>query len=111
MIAVTRHRIMAGLLQQDPSLAGAILGYNRHIYSITGMEIGPKAQIGVPFATDHHTLVIGETSTVGKGSFMYHGGTLGATSRDSEVMGRHPHVGDRVWMGLNVSILGQSILK
>lgn len=111
VIAVTRHRIMAGLLQQDPSLAGAILGYNRHIYSITGMEIGPKAQIGVPFATDHHTLVIGETSTVGKGSFMYHGGTLGATSRDSEVMGRHPHVGDRVWMGLNVSILGQSILK
>lgn len=111
VIAVTRHRIIAGLLQTHPDLAATLTRYNRHIYSITGMEIGPKANIGVPFATDHHTLVIGETSTVGDFSFMYHGCTLGATDRDSEVMGRHPHVGDHVWMGLDVSILGQSIIK
>ena len=95
-----------------------VLGYkveSRYIcetaHKITGIDIHPGADIGVPFFIDHGTgIVIGETTIVGKRVKIYQGVTLGALSlsRGHTLKGvkRHPTIGDDVTIYSGVSILG-----
>jgi serine O-acetyltransferase len=72
---------------------------------LTGIEIHPGARIGRRFFIDHGMgVVIGETAEIGEDCTIYHGVTLGGTSR---VKGkRHPTLGHRVVVGAGAKILG-----
>ena len=78
--------------------------------SLTGVDIHPRATIGVPFAIDHGVgVVIGETTTIGNNCMLYHGVTLGAKhlkERDQVGLIRHPQVGHNVIIYANTTILG-----
>ncbi|MCL2176484.1 MAG: serine acetyltransferase [Firmicutes bacterium] len=78
--------------------------------SLTGVDIHPKAKIGVPFAVDHGVgTVIGETAVIGDSSMLYHGVTLGAKHlKEREQVGedRHPKLGNKVIVYSNTTILG-----
>jgi serine O-acetyltransferase len=70
-----------------------------------GLDIHPCAQIGIEVMFDHGTgIVIGETATIGDGSTLLHGVTLGGTGKDHG--DRHPKVGRNVLIGAGCSILG-----
>jgi len=72
---------------------------------ITGIEIHPGAVIGRRFFIDHGMgVVIGETAEIGDDCMMYHGVTLGGTSRDK--VKRHPTLKDGVIIGAGAKILG-----
>jgi serine O-acetyltransferase len=59
---------------------------------------------------DHGTgVVIGETTVIGKNCSFLHGITLGGTGNSTE-FDRHPKLGDRVFLGANVKILGNIII-
>ena len=69
------------------------------------MDIHPAAEMEFGVFIDHGIgVVIGETASVGKGTLIYHGVTLGS----ARVMNgkRHPTVGRNVFIGANASILG-----
>ena len=69
------------------------------------MDIHPASVIEPGVIIDHgFGIVIGETATVGSGTVIYHGVTLGAR----RVMNgpRHPHIGRNVLIGNHASILG-----
>jgi serine O-acetyltransferase len=69
------------------------------------MDIHPAADIEPGIIIDHDFgVVIGETATVGSGTIIYHGVTLGA--RGVQKGQRHPHVGRNVLIGNHASILG-----
>lgn len=71
----------------------------------TGIEIHPGATLGPGFFIDHGMgVVIGETAEVGADVTIYHGVTLGGTSRDKGK--RHPTIGDRVVIGAGAKVLG-----
>jgi serine O-acetyltransferase len=93
--------------EQDDETAREIAEYAK---SITGIDIHPCAQIGVPFAIDHGVgTVIGETCVIGKNCLLYHGVTLGAKhlkERDQAGTDRHPKLGDGVIIYSNTTILG-----
>lgn len=80
----------------------------------TGIDIHPGARIGAHFFIDHGTgVVIGETCVIGDWVKLYHGVTLGAKSFQKDDRGkivkgtqRHPHVGDRVTIYPNSTVLG-----
>lgn len=78
--------------------------------SLTGVDIHPKAKIGVPFCIDHGVgTVIGETAVLGNSCMLYHGVTLGAKhlkEREQEGVDRHPKLGDNVIIYSNTTILG-----
>lgn len=72
---------------------------------LTGMDIHPGAKIGEEVFIDHGLgVVIGETATVGNGVTIYHGVTLGSTSRSEPI--RHPTVEEDVIIGAGAKILG-----
>jgi serine O-acetyltransferase len=72
---------------------------------LTGVDIHPAAVLGPGLFIDHATgVVIGETAEVGADVTIYHGVTLGGTSRDRGK--RHPTVGDRVTIGAGAKVLG-----
>jgi len=107
--AVAAYRIAH--IQTDWHLARQITEYAK---SLTGVDIHPKAVIGVPFAIDHGVgTVIGETAVIGKNSMLYHGVTLGALHlKEREQVGkvRHPKIGDNVIIYSNTTILGNLII-
>ena len=80
----------------------------------TGIDIHPGAEIGDSFFIDHGTgVVIGETTTIGRGVKLYQHVTLGARSFDTGADGnpvkgikRHPDIGDRVVIYSGATILG-----
>ncbi len=80
----------------------------------TGIDIHPGAQIGEGFFIDHGTsVVIGETSVIGKNCTLYQGVTLGAKRFDRHKDGtlrrdskRHPTLRDDVTVYANATILG-----
>ena len=82
----------------------------------TGIDIHPGAQIGEGFFIDHGTsVVIGETSVIGKNCTLYQGVTLGAQRFDRHKNGslrrgskRHPTLRDDVTVYANATILGGS---
>jgi serine O-acetyltransferase len=71
----------------------------------TGIEIHPAARLGPGLFIDHGMgIVIGETAEVGSDVTIFHGVTLGGTSRSRGK--RHPSVGDRVTIGSGAKVLG-----
>ncbi len=80
-----------------------------YAHSNTGIDIHPKAVIGVPFIIDHGTgVVIGETSVIGKNVTIYQGVTLGAlhVEKGLSSIKRHPTVGNNVVIYARTTILG-----
>lgn len=78
-------------------------------HSRTGIDIHPKARIGLHFCIDHGTgVVIGETSVIGDHVKIYQGVTLGALSVDKEMasLKRHPTIEDNVVIYSGATILG-----
>ena len=72
---------------------------------LTGIDIHPGAKIGKYFFIDHGTgVVIGETATIGDFCIIYHGVTLGGTSRKN--VKRHPSLGNHIVVGAGAKILG-----
>jgi len=90
-----------------PLLSRSICEYAK---SVTGVDIHPKAKIGVPFAIDHGVgVVVGQTAVIGKNSMLYHGVTLGAKhlkERNQVGQDRHPKLGDNCVVYSNTTILG-----
>ncbi len=69
------------------------------------MDIHPAAEIEPGIFIDHGIgVVIGETASIGSGTLIYHGVTLGS----AHVMSgkRHPTIGHNVFIGANASVLG-----
>ncbi|MEX0900887.1 MAG: serine O-acetyltransferase [Gammaproteobacteria bacterium] len=72
---------------------------------LTGIEIHPGARIGRRFFIDHGMgVVIGETAEIGDDCTLYHGVTLGGTSREKGK--RHPTLGNGVVIGAGAKVLG-----
>lgn len=72
---------------------------------IFGVDIHPKAKIGVGMMFDHATgLVIGETAEVGDYTSILHNVTLGGSGK--EAGDRHPKIGNSVLIGAGAKILG-----
>ena len=71
----------------------------------TGIEIHPGAKIGRRLFIDHGMgIVIGETTTIGKDSTIYHNSTIGGTGKDKYK--RHPDLGNNVMVGAGSKVLG-----
>jgi len=78
-------------------------------HRLTGTDINPGAQIGVPFFIDHATgVVIGETTVIKDNVKIYQGVTLGALSVDRTLrnLKRHPTIEENVTIYANATILG-----
>ncbi|MTD99669.1 serine O-acetyltransferase [Paracoccus sp. YIM 132242] len=70
-----------------------------------GVDIHPAAVIGTGVMIDHaHSIVIGETATVGNNVSMLHSVTLGGTGKEDG--DRHPKIGDGVMIGAGAKVLG-----
>ena len=84
---------------------------------LTGIEIHPKAKIGINLFIDHGMgVVIGETSEIGNNVTIYHNVTLGGiapsiNSNDQRNTKRHPTLEDNVVIGSGAQILGPIIIK
>jgi serine O-acetyltransferase len=73
---------------------------------VFGVDIHPAAIIGGGLLIDHSTgVVIGETCIIGRNCSFLHGVTLGSTGTSTE-HNRHPKIGHNVFLGCNVTILG-----
>ena len=109
--AIAIYRIANAISKFDIPMIPRIL--TEYAHSRTGIDIHPKATIGVPFVIDHGTgIVIGETSVIGKNVFIYQGVTLGAmqVEKSMEEKKRHPTVEDNVIIYANATILGGSTI-
>ena len=97
------YRIYHELFKRNHKFLANILYYTaKRKYH---MDIHPAAEIEPGIIIDHgFGVVIGETATVGSGTVIYHGVTLGAR----RVMNgpRHPHIGRNVLIGNHASVLG-----
>ena len=108
-LAITYYRIAHILASFEIPYVPRVITESAH--SLTGIDIHPNANIGVPFFIDHGTgIVIGETSDIGKFVKIYHGVTLGALSlKDGASLRgkkRHPTIQDHVTIYSGASILG-----
>ena len=83
-------------------LAYLIYYFVRVVFS---MDIHPAARIAPGVVIDHGIgVVIGSTASVGRGTLIYHGVTLGTRKPCSGK--RHPDVGENVMIGTGAKILG-----
>jgi len=108
-LAIFYYRLANILYKMNIEFIPRIITEKAH--SLTGIDIHPGAEIGVPFFIDHGTgIVIGQTSVIGKYVKMYHGVTLGALSLKGghSLYGvkRHPTIKDYVTIYSGASILG-----
>lgn len=72
---------------------------------LTGIEIHPSAKINKGLFIDHGmSVVIGETTIIGKNVLIYHEVTLGGTSLKNEK--RHPTIEDNVLIGAGAKVFG-----
>ena len=84
---------------------------------LTGIEIHPKAKIGINLFIDHGMgVVIGETSEIGNNVTIYHNVTLGGiapsiNSNDQRNTKRHPTLENNVVVGSGAQVLGPIIIK
>ncbi|MCP3969400.1 MAG: serine O-acetyltransferase [Rhodobacteraceae bacterium] len=75
------------------------------VSEIFGIDIHPAARIGKGIMIDHaHSIVIGETATVGDNVSMLHSVTLGGTGKEEQQ--RHPTIGCGVLIGAGAKVLG-----
>ena len=74
-----------------------------------GVDIHPAAKIGTGVMIDHaHSIVIGETATVGNDVSMLHSVTLGGTGKEDG--DRHPKIGNGVMIGAGAKVLGNILI-
>jgi len=111
--AILHHRIAHALYEEGQFFLARLVSERAH--SLTGIDIHPGANIGEDFFIDHGTgIVIGETTSIGKGVKIYQGVTLGALSlrEGSSLKGkkRHPTIEDNVTIYANASILGGDVV-
>lgn len=109
IFAVLVYRYAHELYKLDVPYIPRIM--TEYAHSLTGIDINPGATIGEYFCIDHGTgIVIGETTTIGKGVKIYQGVTLGALStrkgQDLAGVKRHPTIEDNVVIYANTTILG-----
>lgn len=105
--AVAVYRIAHELAKQQIPLVPRLVA--EHAHKITGVDIHPDAVIGVPLVIDHGTgVVVGQTSTIGKGVVLYQGVTLGALAVEKSLAEtkRHPTIEDDVVIYAGATILG-----
>lgn len=108
--AVWTYRIAHGLYLRGHRVAARLI--SNYARFATGIEIHPGARLGRRLFIDHGSgVVIGETAVIGDDVTLYHQVTLGAVGwwRDNlRALGtrRHPHIGDRVVIGANATLLG-----
>lgn len=110
--AISVHRVAHELYRLGVPLMPRILSEWAH--SETGCDIHPGAAIGESFFIDHATgVVVGETTSIGRGVKLYQGVTLGALSHPRDAAGRvvrqtkrHPTVGDGATLYANATVLG-----
>lgn len=101
--AVWAHRIAHHLWTSGFKFPARFLSFIMR--GATGIEIHPGAKLGRRLFIDHGTgVVIGETAEVGDDVVIFHGTTLGGTSREKAK--RHPTVGSRVTIGSGAKVLG-----
>lgn len=73
---------------------------------VFGVDIHPGAVIGGGLMIDHGTgVVLGETCVIGTNVTIMHGVTLGGTG-NSPYFDRHPKIGNGVFLGCQVTVLG-----
>lgn len=80
-----------------------------YAHRLTGTDINPGAEIGIPFFIDHATgVVIGETAIIKNNVKLYQGVTLGALSVERSLRNqkRHPTIEENVTIYANATILG-----
>ena len=107
--AIYVYRIAHELASRDVPLIPRIM--SEYAHSITGVDIGPSAEVGRRFFIDHASgVVIGETAVIGDNVKVYQGVTLGAlsTRAGQRLRGvkRHPTIEDNVTIYSNASVLG-----
>lgn len=111
-IAIFYYRIAHVIYNLNYKVAARIISEQAHF--LTGIDINPGAQIGVPFFIDHGTgIVVGETTVIGNFVKLYQGVTLGALSlskgQEMKNIKRHPTIGNNVTIYSNASILGGNV--
>ncbi|PLV59367.1 serine O-acetyltransferase [Thermotoga sp. KOL6] len=75
------------------------------VRTVFSMDIHPAAEIAPGVVIDHGIgVVIGSTATVGRGTLIYHGVTLGTKKPCSGK--RHPDIGENVMIGTGAKVLG-----
>jgi len=110
--ALCIYRIAHHFHQQRVPLVPRMLTESAH--ASTGIDIHPGATIGAGCFIDHGTsVVIGETTVIGRDCTLYQGVTLGARRFDRAKSGairrglkRHPTLCDGVTVYANATILG-----
>ena len=110
--AISVHRVAHELYRLGVPLMPRILSEWAH--TETGADIHPGAASGESFFIDHATgVVVGETTSIGRGVKLYQGVTLGALSHPRDAAGRvvrqtkrHPTVGDGATLYANATVLG-----
>lgn len=105
--AIAIYRLSHELYKYGLPLVPRLMAECAH--RLTGTDINPGAQIGVPFFIDHATgVVIGETTVIKDNVKIYQGVTLGALSvnRNLRKVKRHPTIENNVTIYANATILG-----
>ncbi|MAQ83538.1 serine O-acetyltransferase [Psychromarinibacter halotolerans] len=75
------------------------------VSEVFGVDIHPAATVGQGIMIDHaHSIVIGETATVGDNVSMLHSVTLGGTGKEEQQ--RHPTIENGVLIGAGAKVLG-----
>lgn len=78
---------------------------------VFGIDLHPAADIGCGLMIDHGTgVVIGETARIGNNCTLMHGVTLGGTGK-STAFDRHPKLGNNVFLGAMVTVLGNILIE
>ena len=105
--AILLHRLNHRLWRSGLKLPARALSYLSRF--LTGIEIHPGASIGRRFFIDHGMgIVIGETAEIGDDCSLYHGVTLGGTSREKGK--RHPTLANGVIVGAGAKVLGPILI-
>ncbi len=101
--ALCWHRLAHGLYKIKLKFPAALVAQTAKFF--TGIEIHPAAEISAGVFIDHGTgVVIGETASVGEGTVIYQGATLGGTGKERGK--RHPTVGKHCVISAGAKVLG-----
>lgn len=101
--ALCWHRFAHGLYKIKLKFPAALVAQTAKFF--TGIEIHPAAEISAGVFIDHGTgVVIGETASVGEGTVIYQGATLGGTGKERGK--RHPTVGKNCVISAGAKVLG-----
>ncbi|MEM8572162.1 MAG: serine O-acetyltransferase [Pseudomonadota bacterium] len=106
-LALQGHRIAHWLWQNERHDMARF--FQMRGSEVFGVDIHPAAKIGCGVMFDHaHSIVIGETATVGDNVSVLHSVTLGGTGKaDGD---RHPKIQDCVMIGAGAAVLGNIVV-